>query len=533
MKTKLKDELQFHIRKISVSLWILIIVIITVIITLKVYEYGRLQYSFNQTVSNTLSKSLLENDLVQIRNISNGLTKANSSFELCLMYNDQLLFGESCSDETAYEAYNIPLKEDKLYIASKLNNRFQEYLIFIPFLIPILLVFVLISRQINKHCGFIEQDLENLLTVQKSGVFHFDEFHQAKRRLDELEEVKTNSLKLKVVNKISKQVAHDIKSPLAALEIVMEDIKNLPEEARDLTLHAINRIQEIANNLSKDGIDSNDMKLKDCLPSITVANIFNEKSIEYQNKQNISLNYNDNTSRRNFVKVNESEISRVLSNLINNSVESLKDSGSVNVDLMEEQDFLKIQIDDSGPGFPEEILVSGIAEGRTIDKDGGQGLGLHYAKTIIEKVGGKIQISNNSSGARVEITLPITRDPDWFKSSINLSKYKKVIIADDDRSIHDVWNKLIRKFNPEVEIQSVYFADEILQNFENLEEDTFIFLDYDLRQKHSGIDYIKRFSLSNVALVTSNYDTDSVVQYCIENGIQMIPKQIVSSIELV
>lgn len=48
---------------------------------------------------------------------------------------------------------------------------------------------------------------------------------------------------------LSAQVAHNIRSPLAALETVLNKANQLPHEYRIMVSHAINRIRDIANNL--------------------------------------------------------------------------------------------------------------------------------------------------------------------------------------------------------------------------------------------------------------------------------------------
>lgn len=48
------------------------------------------------------------------------------------------------------------------------------------------------------------------------------------------------------------QVSHDIRSPLAALEMISGSINELPEEKRIIVRSAINRIRDIANSLLKE-----------------------------------------------------------------------------------------------------------------------------------------------------------------------------------------------------------------------------------------------------------------------------------------
>jgi len=51
------------------------------------------------------------------------------------------------------------------------------------------------------------------------------------------------------VSALASQVAHDIRSPLAALDSVIKDVAQLPEQKRIIVRNAVSRIHDIANDL--------------------------------------------------------------------------------------------------------------------------------------------------------------------------------------------------------------------------------------------------------------------------------------------
>jgi signal transduction histidine kinase len=61
----------------------------------------------------------------------------------------------------------------------------------------------------------------------------------------ELEQMRTFAQ----LSSLARQVAHDIRSPLAALDVGLSDLGELPENKRILVRTAVNRIKDIANNL--------------------------------------------------------------------------------------------------------------------------------------------------------------------------------------------------------------------------------------------------------------------------------------------
>lgn len=56
---------------------------------------------------------------------------------------------------------------------------------------------------------------------------------------------------VEVKREISQQVAHDIRSPIAALNAVISTLRATPEREKSLMLNATRRIEEIADNLLK------------------------------------------------------------------------------------------------------------------------------------------------------------------------------------------------------------------------------------------------------------------------------------------
>lgn len=343
------------------------------------------------------------------------------------------------------------------------------------------------------------------------------------RRVEKNEITKNENIILKKVAEVSNQVAHDIKSPLAALEIVMDDIKELPEDSRELTLNAIGRIQQIANDLSSESLET---KGSVNLISFSTNSIIKEKRVEFINKKDLRINFTDLTNKENFISIDAAQWSRIISNLINNSSQAMGYKGSIDVSLEENPTGLKLFIKDDGAGFPEEILNNEIKRGHTVGKAEGQGLGLYHAYQSVKTIGGGIHLENDN-GAIVEITIPIENPPKWFCKDINLKQ--KLVICDDDKSIHNLWGNVLRKNNIDPkDVIHVYDANELAQ-VQNI-NDYLILMDYDLRSKETGLELTKRFTYKNVVFVTSEYERDDLQKYCIENNLKILPKSLIESL---
>ena len=123
-----------------------------------------------------------------------------------------------------------------------------------------------------------------------------------------------------------------------------------------------------------------------------------------------SLNYS--------VKCDESQINRVLNNLIINSIHSIESKyktepgGRIYIDGSLKDRYLKIKIFDNGQGLThrEEDLLKPYFS--TKEKNIGTGLGLSIVEKIISEHGGNFHIYNieDRSGACSEFTLRLCND---------------------------------------------------------------------------------------------------------------------------
>jgi len=92
----------------------------------------------------------------------------------------------------------------------------------------------------------------------------------------------------------------------------------------------------------------------------------------------------------------------VIANLIENSIEAMKSQGVINIFAKEFDDHVSIEVKDSGPGIPANI-VNKIFSSLYTTKADGTGLGLKMAKTIIDMHGGTISVRNNPTTFSIKL----------------------------------------------------------------------------------------------------------------------------------
>ncbi len=101
------------------------------------------------------------------------------------------------------------------------------------------------------------------------------------------------------------------------------------------------------------------------------------------------------------------KLTRVLSNGIQNAIQSMGKDGTLRLSFRSEGRRVEIRIEDSGPGIPKEEFPLLFVPFHTT-KTSGTGLGLAYSKKIIEGMGGTITLFNRQEGpgACLSIRLP-------------------------------------------------------------------------------------------------------------------------------
>jgi len=340
------------------------------------------------------------------------------------------------------------------------------------------------------------------------------------------------------------QVAHDIRSPLVALDAALENTAVLPEKQRTIVRHSLNRIRDVANSLLERNLrqqatasatrpDAGEPSEIRLLSSLTDA-IISEKRTQYGSKPGIEIYFRPTRESYGlFAAIQPIEFGRLLSNLVNNSVEALGNKGKVGVRITENGNRVLLTITDTGKGIPPEILVKLGKKGETHGKSGGSGLGLFHARTAVESWGGSLNIASPlGKGAIVTIKLPKAPAPEYFVSSLELIPGSVVIVLDDDKGIHSLWqNKFESVGLKEHNIEVLYFSEpEGLRAWAKAEparaKPAICLFDYELSDyTETGLSLAEELGLcQHTILVTGRSEEKSIMEACARLKVRSIPK---------
>ncbi len=349
----------------------------------------------------------------------------------------------------------------------------------------------------------------------------------------------------------AQQVAHDIRSPLSALELFLETFDQLPDETRTIMKGCVTRVIDVANSLltqfketESESIGAGDPELTGEKPTIHRVNsllislidpIISEKRIQYKNRANVRITYDlDGDAYGLFSTVSPQIFKRNLSNVIDNAVESMDQGGEVKVTLHSHaSDKVRITVKDNGSGISEEVLKELGKKGRTFGKEKGSGLGIYYAKSAVEEAGGSFTISSTpGKGTTIDAVLVKAAIPEWFVPELQITPNSTVVILDDDPSIHHLWDERFRLADlrsSNVELVHLLSASECedwhRKNAGSLGH-TLYLCDYELRgQPKTGLDVIESLGIEKQSvLVTTHFENSEIRERCSRLGVRLVPK---------
>lgn len=205
------------------------------------------------------------------------------------------------------------------------------------------------------------------------------------------------------------QTMHDISSPIAILNLIQNELM-IDDKNKILLKSVISQIKDITNAFFEKArnefahnafIELDFLKLYEIIGQLVY-----EKKIQFKNRANITLNLM-HSSPNIYFKINPLDLTRALSNLINNAFEAIVDNNAIDITLIYMPSWILIKIKDYGKGIPSEILPKIGELGLSIGKINGTGIGFAQVIDFIKKHEGKIEVSSEEGrGTLIHLYLP-------------------------------------------------------------------------------------------------------------------------------
>jgi signal transduction histidine kinase len=305
----------------------------------------------------------------------------------------------------------IPKNFDDLIITSiflffifvlplKFRTRIFLFLSVIPFWIAIVVFSYLIS---NTYLD-VSRSIVILVLFQYFGlplVFLWKYKNEESSKLYQLNEARINALIA-----VSEQVAHDLRSPLSTINLMLTKAHFSNEEIGNLVKNSLVRIDNIIEEILAAAKFTKQPKM---LQKIDLFEVINQIIKERELSQ-IQVKFENDVAPNTKVIADKLALTRALINIVENAIAAFdinSDSRKVKFHGFQNQTTYILSIIDNGPGIPQEILAL-LGEKKVTSKKGtlGTGIGFLLSKKMIADMGGDLKISSSTEkGTTISITL--------------------------------------------------------------------------------------------------------------------------------
>jgi two-component system sensor histidine kinase RegB len=242
--------------------------------------------------------------------------------------------------------------------------------------------------------GVLTSILIGLVFLSYFGIRFSGETKKRSEALKKLQEVISKEYELESLGGQAAAAAHSLGTPLATISVVAKELKkeigNNKEISKDIDLliSQTKRCSEILKKISRKQIEEDiflsSIKLEDLLEEI--INSFKETS-----SKKIELFVENDLNK---IDIQRSpEIIYGLRNFIGNAVKFSK--SRVKINLKSDEKIIEIKINDDGPGIPEDVIKK-IGEpyikskSKELSSNSGLGLGTFLGKTLLERQNAKL-----------------------------------------------------------------------------------------------------------------------------------------------
>lgn len=231
-------------------------------------------------------------------------------------------------------------------------------------------------------------------------------------RLEESEQRRIDSERLAAIGTLAATLAHEIRNPLNSMGLLLAQLerKISRESEGDLKIldNFRSEIQRLDRMISRilDYAKPVTLEMQNVVLRPLINEVLQLYSATFDARQirvTLHIDYPELT-----VRADRDQLKQCLVNLIQNSVDAIEGSGSIDVTVAKNKTYIEILIRDSGPGFPESD------RGRLFDlfyttKETGTGLGLSTVRKILDAHGAAITLENSqpNSGGMVRVQLPV------------------------------------------------------------------------------------------------------------------------------
>ena len=233
-------------------------------------------------------------------------------------------------------------------------------------------------------------------------------FEEDEKELEKTKKELANTRKLAALGKLSGNISHELKNPLAVIDgsarYLKKNLENPPDSIND-------HIDKIRRNVKKSKYIIESFKDLDNLDTSQFEKLEFTSLLQdliYRRSFPEDVQVETDFDKKNiFIKGSKNLLEIVFKNLIDNALDAMEGNGILTIGLNKaDEKSVKITFADTGEGMSDEQL-NNIFKPSYTTKIGGSGFGLYLVKKIVEAHHGRIEVKTKpNEGSRFTIYLP-------------------------------------------------------------------------------------------------------------------------------
>lgn len=234
----------------------------------------------------------------------------------------------------------------------------------------------------------------------------FGEMVDELARMESVERQIDRVKRLAALGQVVAGVCHEIRNPLASMRVHLDLVsETIPEEGRSSLAvidQELNRLNGTVTELLRFA-----RPMKPVKGPVSVRRLFDwcRRMVEAQMREK-GIEWREQLEEDLFIWGDTGQLRQMFLNLVLNSVRAMSDEGGVlELTAFEGEDWVVLEVADTGPGVPAELAESIFDPFFTTHADG-TGLGLSIVHQIVQVHEGTIDLVSQDKGARFRIVLP-------------------------------------------------------------------------------------------------------------------------------
>jgi len=229
---------------------------------------------------------------------------------------------------------------------------------------------------------------------------------------------------IKMRSEFVANVSHELKTPLTSIKGyvetlaepgALEDKETVSKFFKIIHKQTLRLEALVKDLLTLSAIESKEvaMDMQPCDLATIAHSVVNVLKAQIQNaQQKVTLNIPSNLGQ---VILDRNQIEQVLINLVDNAVKFTPKGGSIEISVVDQNPYIRVDVKDSGIGIEPQHLPRLFERFYRVDKSrstelGGTGLGLAIVKHIVLAHQGKVEVQSKAGvGSTFSVFLPLRK----------------------------------------------------------------------------------------------------------------------------